>query len=90
MSENKIETHKTSDDVIHFEDSSSTYSSAARKKYKIDPSKCSPILKTFLAGHDDFSEENSLEDSAEDSAEDSTEYSEEDSTEGSDKIDDYL
>ena len=93
MSENKIETQKTSEVGIHLEGSSSTHSSAASEKYKIDPSKCSPILKKFLAEHDDFSEEDSLEDSLEDSSEDSeedsTEDSEEDSLKDSDDIDDY-
>jgi len=50
----------SSEDGIHFEDSSPGLS--ASPKYKIDQQKCSPFLKSFLAGPDDLSEEESEED----------------------------
>jgi len=51
----------SSEDGIHFEDSSPSQLSAS-PKYKIDTNKCSPFLKSFLAGQDDLSEEDSDDD----------------------------
>jgi len=58
----------SSEDGIHFEGSSPTAAqlSAASPKYKIDQNKCSPFLKSFLAGHDDLSEEDSDDDNIDD------------------------
>merc|ERR1712061_546934 len=55
----------SSEDGIHFEDSSPSQLSAS-PKYKIDTNKCSPFLKSFLAGQDDLSEEDSDDDDDED------------------------
>lgn len=55
----------SSEDGIHFEDSSPVQFSAS-PKYKIDTNKCSPFLKSFLAGQDDLSEEESDEDDDDD------------------------
>merc|ERR1740122_159763 len=62
----------SSEDGIHFEGSSPNASlnlsqlSAASPKYKIDQTKCSPFLKSFLAGPDDLSEEDSDDDDIDD------------------------
>jgi hypothetical protein len=58
----------SSEDGIHFEGSSPTAAqlSAASPKYKIDQNKCSPFLKSFLAGQDDLSEEDSDDDNIDD------------------------
>jgi len=56
----------SSEDGIHFEGGSPNCQISSSPKYKIDKNKCSPFLKSFLAGPDDLSEEDSDNDDIED------------------------